>query len=43
VHASDGVGGNADLYVMRADGTDARPLTSTKLWDSAPDWGPMPG
>jgi len=39
VHASDGDGG-ADLYVMRADGTGNRPLTSTEWWDSAPDWGP---
>ena len=40
VHASDGVGGNADLFVMRADGTGNRPLTHTTAWDSAPDWGP---
>ena len=40
VHATDGVGGNADLYAMRADGTGNRPLTHTKPWDSAPDWGP---
>jgi Tol biopolymer transport system component len=40
VHASDGVGGNADLYVMKADGTANQPLTRTKAWDSAPDWGP---
>ena len=40
VYASNGVGGNADLFIMRADGTDNRPLTRTKLWDSAPDWGP---
>jgi TolB protein len=39
VHASDGYGG-ADLFVMRADGTDNRRLTSTKWWDSAPDWEP---
>jgi TolB protein len=40
VHASDGVGGNADLFVMRADGTGNRPLTHTEAWDSAPDWAP---
>jgi TolB protein len=40
VYASNGLGGNADLFIMRADGTDNRPLTRTKLWDSAPDWGP---
>ncbi|WP_028064751.1 TolB family protein [Solirubrobacter soli] len=39
VHASDGIDGNADLYLMRADGSENRPLTRTKLWDSAPDWG----
>jgi TolB protein len=40
VHATDGVGGNADIFVMRADGTGNQPVTRTKLWDSAPDWGP---
>jgi TolB protein len=39
VYGSDGAGG-ADLYVMRADGTENRRLTSTKWWDSAPDWAP---
>jgi TolB protein len=40
VHAGDGVDGNADLYVMKADGTGNRPFTRTKAWDSAPDWAP---
>jgi TolB protein len=40
VHASDGIGGNADLFVMHADGTGNQPLTRTEPWDSAPDWGP---
>jgi TolB protein len=40
VHATNGVDGKADLFIMRADGTGSRPLTRTKLWDSAPDWGP---
>ncbi len=40
VHATNGVDGKADVFIMRADGTDSRPLTRTKLWDSAPDWGP---
>ena len=40
VHATNGVDGNADVFVMRADGTDNQPVTRTKLWDSAPDWGP---
>jgi Tol biopolymer transport system component len=39
VYASDGDGG-ADLYVMRADGSGQRKVTSTKWWDSAPDWEP---
>jgi TolB protein len=40
VHATDGVGGNADVHVMRADGSDNRPVTRSQQWDSAPDWGP---
>lgn len=40
VHATDGVDGNADVFVMRADGTGNQPVTRSKLWDSAPDWGP---
>jgi TolB protein len=43
VYGSDGVGGNADLHVMRADGSEDRPLTRTEAWDSAPDWSPLPG
>jgi hypothetical protein len=30
VHASDGAGGTADLYVMKADGSENRPFTRTK-------------
>jgi TolB protein len=40
VHASNGVDDNADVFVMRADGTGNQPVTRTELWDSAPDWGP---
>ena len=40
VHATNGVEGNADIFVMRADGTANMPVTHSKLWDSAPDWGP---
>jgi TolB protein len=40
VLASEGVAGNADVFAMNADGTDLHPITRTKLWDSAPDWGP---
>jgi TolB protein len=39
VFGTNGVGGNADVFVMRADGSGMRPVTRTKLWDSAPDWG----
>lgn len=40
VHATDGIDGQADLFVMRADGTGNQPLTRTPQWDSAPDWSP---
>ena len=40
VHATDGVDGYADVFVMRADGTGNQPVTRSELWDSAPDWGP---
>ena len=40
VYGTNGVDANADVFVMRADGTDSRPVTRSKLWDSAPDWGP---
>ena len=40
VNATNGVEGNADIFVMRADGTGNTPVTHSKLWDSAPDWGP---
>jgi len=33
-------GGNIDVYVMRLDGTNMRRVTHSKLWESAPDWGP---
>jgi Tol biopolymer transport system component len=39
-HATNGIDGQADVYLMRADGTASRPVTRTELWDSAPDWGP---
>ena len=40
VHATDGVGGQADVFVMRADGSGNRPVTRSEGWDSAADWGP---
>jgi len=35
-------GVNADVLVMRADGTHIRNITRTQLYDSYPDWGPDP-
>jgi Tol biopolymer transport system component len=35
-------GVNADVMVMKADGTHIRNLTRTQLYDSYPDWGPDP-
>ncbi len=37
--AKAGVGGAADVFVMRTDGSGVKPVTRTALWDSAPDWG----
>jgi TolB protein len=42
VLATSGEAGNADIFVMRANGADLHPVTRTALWDSAPDWGPTP-
>ena len=33
-------GGNADIYVMNADGSDPRPLTSDPADDVSPAWSP---
>jgi Tol biopolymer transport system component len=41
VFAKSGLGGEPDLFVMRANGSGIRPITRTALWDSAPDWGPV--
>src|SRR5947199_274967 len=38
VFADSGMGGNDDLYVMRADGGDVRRLTRTPPWESAAVW-----
>jgi len=34
-----GKDGNADVYVLHADGTGLRPVTRTAIWDSSTDWG----
>jgi TolB protein len=33
--------GNADVFVMRADGTYVRNVTRSAIWDSGTDWGPQ--
>ncbi len=33
-------GVNADIFIMRSDGSHIRSLTRTVLYDSYPDWGP---
>jgi cytochrome c5 len=35
-----GPDGAADVVVMRADGSHARAITKSPLWESAADWGP---
>jgi Tol biopolymer transport system component len=40
VFGATGLAGQPDIWVMRADGSGMHPITRTKLWDSAPDWGP---
>jgi TolB protein len=39
VFAAADKSGAFDLFVMRPDGTEPRPLTRTPMTDSAPDWG----
>jgi Tol biopolymer transport system component len=37
---SVGRDGNADVFVMRSDGTGVRDVTRSAIWDSGVDWGP---
>lgn len=37
-----GSAGNADVYVMRPDGSGMRDVTHSAIWDSGVDWGPRP-
>lgn len=39
VFGMGGKGGKGDIYVMRADGSDIRPIVQDARWDSAADWG----
>jgi TolB protein len=39
--AKTGEGGEPDIFVMRANGKDIRPVTATPVWESMPDWGPL--
>ena len=34
-------GGNIDVYSMSLDGTGEQRLTQSRLWESAPSWGPL--
>jgi hypothetical protein len=40
--ATRGLGLLPDVFVMRADGTDIRPVTRSRNWDGSPDWGRDP-
>src|SRR6266516_3187287 len=35
-----GKAGNADVFVMHADGTHVLDVTNSAIWDSGTDWGP---
>ena len=37
-----GEAGNADVYIMKIDGSDRRNVTKSRPWESAPNWGPRP-
>jgi Tol biopolymer transport system component len=41
-HAATATSGSdwPDVFIMRADGTDVTPVTRTKNWEGAPQWGP---
>lgn len=34
-----GAAGNADIFVMNADGSDLHDVTNTVRWESTSDWG----
>jgi TolB protein len=37
-----GKAGNADVYVLRLDGTHIGNITKSLPWEGSPDWGPRP-
>ena len=39
VYSQAGLGGEPDIFTKRVDGNDVHQVTSTPLWESAPDWG----
>lgn len=39
VFGREGTAGQADVFTMSVDGSGVTPLTRTRRWDSAPDWG----
>lgn len=39
-YAQTGDNDQPDIFTARADGSHARQITHTPLWESAPDWGP---
>jgi Tol biopolymer transport system component len=40
ISASAAAGGLPNLFVLRPDGTGAKPITRSAEWDASPDWGP---
>jgi Tol biopolymer transport system component len=40
VFAKGPEGGNIDVFTMGVDGTNTQQLTTSRLWESAPAWGP---
>jgi Tol biopolymer transport system component len=42
VFSRSGVGGKPDIFTIRLDGSDLRPVTRTATWESAPDWRRRP-
>src|SRR6185436_343314 len=39
-HRANGNTSDSDLYILSADGTGVRQLTSGPTWDSNPEWSP---